>query len=117
GTTFVQSGTTITIPTGLPVGTELFAMYEYESENAVAVTGDAINFPKAGKFVMEVLGSDVCDPTTLIHAYIIFPNAKLDASVDVSFTTDGNHPFTIQANQVYCDSKKTLFQIVIPQEA
>ena len=108
---------TITVPTGLVAGTQLFVMYEYEAESAVAVTGDAINFPRAGKFIMEVLGTDVCDPTTLIHAYIVFPNAKLDANVDISFTTDGNHPFTIQAQQAYCDSKKTLFQIVIPDEA
>ena len=92
-------------------------MYEYESQNAVAVSGDAVNFPKAGKFIMEVLGTDVCDPTTLIHAYIIFPNAKLDANVDITFATDGTHPFTLKANQAYCDSKKTLFSIVIPQEA
>lgn len=104
-------------PTGLSNGAQLFVVYDYMKEDAVAVTGDAINFPKAGKFIMEVLGSDVCDPTTLIHAYIVFPNAKLDANVDMSFTTDGNHPFTLQAQQSYCDSKKTLFQIVIPKEA
>lgn len=118
GTTFVHTeGTdTITIPTGLAVGSQLFVMYEYESTQAVAVTGNAIDFPKAGKFVMEVLGTDVCDPTTLIHAFIIFPNAKLDANVDVSFTTDGNHPFTLQAQQAYCDKEKVLFKIVIPSE-
>ena len=117
-TTFVHTGGTgvVTIPTGLAAGSQLFIMYEYEAEEAVAVTGDAVNFPKAGKFIMEVLGTDVCDPTTLIHAYIIFPNAKLDANVDVSFTTDGNHPFTIKAQQSYCDKVKTLFRIVIPSE-
>lgn len=117
-TTFVytQNSHTITLPTGLTNGTQLFIMYEYESENAVSVTGDAVNFPLAGKFVMEVLGSDVCDPTTLIHAFVIFPNAKLDANVDISFTSDGNHPFTIRANQAYCDAKKALFQIVVPHE-
>lgn len=113
---FQYSDGQITFPSDAISGKEYFVQYEYEAEEAVAVTGDAINFPKAGKFVMEVLGTDVCDPTTLIHAYIIFPNAKLDANVDVSFQTDGNHPFTIQAQQAYCDSKKTLFQIVIPKE-
>ena len=92
-------------------------MYNYAAENAVAVTGDALNFPKAGKFVMEVLGTDTCDPTTLIHAYLIFPNAKLDANVDISFTTDGKHPFKLICQQNYCDSKKVLFQIVVPEEA
>lgn len=107
---------TITLPTGLANDAQIFMMYDYEAEAAVAVTGDAINFPKAGKFVLEVLGTDTCDPTTLIHAFIEFPNAKLDANVDMSFTTDGNHPFTIQCQQNYCDPKKTLFRIVIPKE-
>lgn len=106
----------ITIPTDLKAGDQLFVMYEYQAERAVAVTGDAINFPKAGKFIMEVLGTDVCDVTTLVHAYIIFPNAKLDANVDVSFTTDGNHPFTLQAQQAYCDKEKVLFKVIIPDE-
>ena len=44
---------------------------------------------------MEVLGTDVCDPTTLIHAYIIFPNSQLDANVDVIYTPDGKHPFNL----------------------
>ena len=112
---FVQAGTTITVPTGFTG--QLFAVYEYDSDAAVSVTGDATNFPKAGKFIMEILGTDTCDPTTLIHAYLVFPNAKLDANVDVSFTTDGAHPFTIQANQDYCDSQKTLFHLIVPQEA
>lgn len=115
-TAFVYDNTTatITVPTGF-VG-NLFVMYEYEAEQAVQVVGDGINFPKAGKFVMEVLGSDLCDTSTKIHAYIVFPNAKLDANVDISFTTDGNHPFTIRALQSYCDGEKVLFKIIIPKE-
>ena len=113
---FVYSDGIITLPTGLTSGTQLFVVYEYEKAEAVAVTGDAINFPKAGKFIMEVLGTDVCDPTTLIHAYVVFPNAKLDANVDMTFTTEGKHSFKLKAQQAYCDSKKTLFQIIIPAE-
>ena len=114
---FTYADGAITFPTNATAGAQYFVQYTYEAEKAVAVTGNAIDFPKAGKFIMEVLGTDVCDTTKLIHAYIVFPNAKLDANVDVSFTTDGNHPFTIQAQQSYCDANKTLFQIVIPDEA
>lgn len=113
---FTYSAGAVTFPTESVAGEEYLIIYEYESEEAVAVTGDAINYPRAGKFIMEVLGTDVCDPSTLIHAFIIFPNAKLDANVDYTFTTDGTHPFTIQAQQAYCDRVKTLFQIIIPNE-
>lgn len=109
-------GNTITINNSITSG-RLFVMYEYAAEAATSMTADAINFPKAGKFVLEVLGIDVCDPTTQIHAYLVFPNAKLDANVDISFTTDGNHPFTIQCQQDYCDPEKKLFQLIIPDEA
>lgn len=114
---FAYADGTITLPTGLTAGDVLFVMYEYEAETGTAVTADGINFPKKGRFVMEVLGSDVCDQDKLIHAYVVFPNAKLDGNVDYSFTTDGTHPFTIKALQDYCDSKKKLFSIVIPEEA
>lgn len=108
---------TITLPTDTTAGTRFMILYEYTEDAATYVTGDAVNFPKAGKFVLEVLGADVCDPTTLIHAYLIFPNAKLDANVDISFTTDGNHPFTIQCQQDYCDAEKILYQLIIPEVA
>ena len=74
--TFVYDGSAhkITVPTGLTKGTQLFVMYDYETEEAVQAVGDAINFPKAGKFVMEILGSDVCNPSEKIHAYVVFCN-------------------------------------------
>lgn len=63
-TTFIHTEGTdsLTVPTGLAAGSQLFVMYEYEAESAVAVSGTAVDFPKAGRFVMEVLGTDVCDP-------------------------------------------------------
>lgn len=106
---------TITLPTGLKAGSQIFVMYDYASENANIVTASATEFPKAGKFVMEVLGCDVCDPTTLIYAYVVFPNAKLDSNVDITFSTDGKHPFSLKAQQNYCSKEKELFKIIIPQ--
>lgn len=111
-----ENATEITIPTGLTKGSRLFVQYEYESEAAVAVNNTAVNFPKMGKYIMEVLGADVCNPTKLIHAYVVFPNAKLLGDVDLTFTTEGTHNFTIKAQQAYCDSEKKLFSILIPDE-
>lgn len=105
----------VTLNESVEDGKQFFVVYETESAAAVQVTNSATNYPKAGKFIMEVLGCDVCDPTTLVYAYVIFPNAKLSSDVDVSFTTDGKHPFSMKAQQAYCDKKKVLFNIVIPE--
>ena len=62
---YTEADYTLTLPTGLAVGTEMFVMYEYETENAVEVVNSAKNFPVGCKFIMEVLGCDVCDQTNL----------------------------------------------------
>ena len=117
-TTFVHAAkaTSITLPTGLEAGQYLFICYEYESEDAVQIVNTATDFPKAGRFVMEVLGADTCDPNKQIHAYVEFPNATLIGEFDWSFTTEGNHPFSIKANANYCDRRKQLFSVTIIDE-
>lgn len=111
---YTENDNTITLPTGLAVGTEMFVMYEYESEQAVEVVNSATQFPVGCKFVMEVLGCDVCDQTNLIYAYLVFPNFKLSPDFDWSIQTDGAHPFSGKAQQDYCDKEKKLFSILIP---
>lgn len=96
---FTIVGQTITLPTDVKVGDEMFVMYEYETENAVEVVNSATNFPVGCKFVMEVLGCDVCDQTNLIYAYVIFNNFKLSPDFDWSVATDGTHPFSGKAQQ------------------
>ena len=113
--TFAISGRNIKLPTDVEVGTEMFVMYEYETENAVEVVNSAKNFPVGCKFVMEVLGCDVCDQTNLVYAYVIFNNAKLSPDFDWSIATDGTHPFSMKAQQDYCDKEKRLFSIIIPE--
>ena len=114
--TYDNEAHTITFPDDAVAGTQYFITYDYEASSAVGVTGDAINFPQSGRFIMEVLGADVCDPNVKIHAYVDFPNAKLDGNVDATFTTEGTHPFTIKAQQQYCDSQKILYKLLIPEE-
>ena len=62
---YTEVDNALTLPTTLKVGTEMFVMYEYESEEAVEVVNSAKNFPVGCKFIMEVLGCDVCDQTNL----------------------------------------------------
>ena len=107
-TEFAITGKTLSLPTGLNATDELFVMYDYETENAVEVVNSATQFPVGCKFIMEVLGCDVCDQTSLIHAYIIFNNFKLSPDFDWSVATDGAHPFSGKAQQAYCDKEKRL---------
>ena len=96
---FAIDGAKITLPKNLPADTELFVMYDYETANAVEVMNSATEFPVGCKFIMEVLGCDVCDQTNLIYAYVIFPNFKLSPDFDWSIQTDGAHPFSGKAQQ------------------
>ena len=116
-TTFGIAGQELKLPTDVEAGTEMFVMYEYDTENAVEVVNSATEFPVGCKFIMEVLGCDVCDQTNLIYAYVIFNNFKLSPDFDWSIATDGAHPFSGRAQQDYCDREKRLFSIVIPGDA
>lgn len=104
---------TITVPTGVTGNIAVF--YDYDAEQAVMLEANASEFPKAGKFVLEVIGKDTCDKTATYVAYIVFPNAKLKSDFDLSFTTDGGHPFSMEMMQDYCDLEKRLFNIYIAQ--
>ena len=65
------AGTTVTIvagEAGYKEGEQLFFMYDYEADGeagngAVEVANSATNFPVGCKFIMEILGADVCDQT------------------------------------------------------
>lgn len=72
---FTIASGVINLPTDL-AGKEMFVMYEYETDKAVEVINSATEYPTGCKFVMEVLGCDVCDQTNLIYAYVIFNNFK-----------------------------------------
>lgn len=110
---------TVTTP-GYVAGQQLFFMYEYDADGsnkngAIEVANSATNFPVGCKFVMEILGADVCDQTNLIYAYLVFPNAKLSPDFDWSIATDSTHPFSMKAMQEYCDREKRLFSVIIPE--
>lgn len=116
GTDFTMDGQTITLTNEeVKSGSRVFASYEYVG-NATYVVNSAKDFPKAGKFVMEVLGRDVCDPTTEVYAMLILPNAKLSASTEVTFETEMTQGFELTAQQDYCSKNNELFVLIIPED-
>ena len=112
---FEIDGANITLPKDVAVGSRIFVSYEYEG-NATYVVNSAKEFPKAGKFVMEVLGRDVCDSTTEVYAMLVLPNAKLSASTEVTFETEMTQGFELTAQQDYCSKNNELFVLIIPED-
>jgi hypothetical protein len=120
---YTQAGTTLTFASGdLAVGDTIIAFYEYEANGtsgsqAVKLQNTAKDFPKAGKFVLEILCCDPCDKTTLYYAYLVMPSATLAPDVDLDFATDATHSFTLRAQQDYCDKQKLLYSLIVPEAA
>ena len=116
----VAATKTVTPPTDAVAGERVLAIYYYNATGAqdlgaISISNSAQNFPTAGKFIMEVIGCDVCDISTKYKAILIFPAAKLLSDYNLDFTTEGKHPFTIKAMQNYCDADKKLFDLIIPE--
>ena len=115
-TEFVYNEGKITLPTAESVkkGTEMFVMYEYESENAVEVINSANNFAKMGKMTFECLVYDTCDPETKIFAYLILPKFQLSNDFDWSIGGDNQqHAFSGKAHVDYCSKDKKMLRVVI----
>lgn len=113
-TEFAYADGVISLPTGLEAGTEMFVMYEYETENAIEVINSASNFAKMGKMVFEILAYDVCDPETKLFGYLILNRFQLSNDFDWSIGGDSQqHAFSGKAHVDYCSKNKELVKIVI----
>ena len=104
----------ITLPTGVQAGTEMFVMYEYETENAIEIINSADKFAKMGKMTFEILAFDVCDPQTKLFGYLILDRFQLSNDFDWAIGGDSQqHAFSGKAHVNYCDKDKRMCKIVI----
>lgn len=122
-TEFTVSGTTLTLPTQ-PVGSEVertyIIPYEYNATGAanlgaVEVRSSADVFNKASKFVLQCLGTTVCDPTQEIAIWLIFENAKLSSNFDLNLSPEMAQAFELEVMSAYCDTDRPLFKMIIPE--
>lgn len=119
-TEFTISGKTITLPTGRTTDVTFLVYYEYQATGAaglgaVEVDYAADKYPAIGKFVLEVLGYDVCDPETEYLAYVIMPYAKLSCDIDVTLNATTTDDFKLSSMPPYCATSKSAFKIVIAE--
>ena len=87
--------------------------YAYKAFNEVDYAAD--KFPSVGKFVLEVLGHDICDAQTEYVAHVIMDNAKLSCDIDVTLNATTTDDFKLTALPPYCASSKSCFKIVIAE--
>lgn len=114
--TFSISGKTITLPAAeFNAGSLVAVWYDRESEKAVEIKNKANSFSKAGRFVLEALVCEVCDPSVEYYAYIIFDNAKMDNNLTIELNNEAKQEFKINALQNYCSVDNELFRIVIAE--
>ena len=115
-TAFAIDGQTITLPTGIADGTQMFVSYEYNSEAAVEIVNSAKNFPKSMKLVLRVLGYNPCQKDNKLGAYIIFPSFEMSPDFDLSLNAGEAQSWSGKASQDYCSKEKTLMKICIVDE-
>lgn len=110
---FSVTGTEVTLPTGanLKAGDRFVVKYQYESEEGIAINDSADKFSTEGEFVIEAFCYNPCDKANKKLMRIIFPNAKMDNAIDMTFTNELAHPVKISATQEYCSEDKRLFRI------
>ena len=113
-TEFAYADGVLSLPTNLAVNTEMFVMYEYETETAIEVVNSANNFAKMGKMTFEILAYDVCDPETKLFGYLILPRFQLSNDFDWSIGGDSQqHAFSGKAMVDYCAKDKQMVRVVI----
>lgn len=115
---FTYADGVITVGEDVEVGTEMFVMYEYETENAIEIINKANEFAKMGKMTFEVLAYDVCDPETMLFGYLILPRFQLSNDFDWSIGGDSQtHAFSGKAHVDYCSKDKQMVKVVIVDDA
>ena len=116
-TDFQVTGKTVKLPTPVKEGARVWVPYTAAVQSGVGLDNNADKFPKAGRFVLEVLGHDVCDAETVYYAYVVCPNAELASDIDLTLAAGEKHPFTLSLLQDYCSANKQLFYVRIPDVA
>ena len=115
-TEFSINGQTITLPTGLADGTQMFVSYEYNSEAAVEIVNSAKNFPKSCKLVLRVLGYNPCNKDNKLGAYIVFNSFEMSPDFDLSLNAGEAQSWSGKASQDYCSKDKRLMSIIVVDE-
>ena len=71
-------------------GSSILITYEYDTADAIQIVNSAEEFPVASVVKVLVRGYDICDKTSPIYAYFIFPAAKFQTNYTLGMALDQN---------------------------
>lgn len=97
-------------------GSSILITYEYETENAIQIVNSAEEFPVASVVKVLVRGYDVCDKTSPIYAYFIFPSAKFQTNYTLGMALDQNIDCNLTCSYDYCSEARELYRMVVAGE-
>jgi len=97
-------------------GSSILITYEYLTESAIQIVNSAEDFPVASVVKVLVRGYDVCDKTSPIYAYFIFPSAKFQTNYTLGMALDQNIDCNLTCSYDYCSDARELYRMVIAGE-
>lgn len=97
-------------------GSSILITYEYETASAIQIINSAEDFPVASVVKILVRGYDVCDKTSPIYAYFIFPSAKFQTNYTLGMALDSNIDCNLTCSYDYCSEDRELYRMVIAGE-
>lgn len=107
------SSKTITLPTGLAVGTRIMVNYRTDMNDALSFSANSMDAPIAGRGMLWVKCHNVCDKSKIVYGIVEFPNAQPSPDYELSFSPDGKHALTIEMHKDYCDPDQVLYHFYL----
>ncbi len=97
-------------------GSNILITYEYETAAAIQIINSADDFPVAARTKFMVRGYDVCDKSSVIYAYFIFPSAKFQTNYTLGMALDQDIDCTMTCSYDYCSDQRELYRMVVAGE-
>lgn len=97
-------------------GSSILITYEYDTTNAIQIVNSAEEFPVASVVKVLVRGYDICDKTSPIYAYFIFPAAKFQTNYTLGMALDQNIDCNLTCSYDYCSEARELYRMVVAGE-
>lgn len=97
-------------------GSSILITYEYDTADAIQIVNSAEEFPVASVVKVLVRGYDICDKTSPIYAYFIFPAAKFQTNYTLGMALDQNIDCNLTCSYDYCSEARELYRMVVAGE-